>query len=226
MTSVYLLEKAPTFSSLALSGVNNLLSPGGSIYRRLGEGESLGEEWVRIDVEHYFDDPDDFDEPAEAAKTPFVDITSLPALNLLFFSERAKCCLTVSLGNRVEWLPVRLIADDDTQCYLMNVLQVIDCLDVDHSSIEWIGVRRKPTGRSIASRIQAYSFFEEKLKGSILFRLPERPFAHEIYVTEEFVNKVQECKLIGASFTQVWPPEDPEIERKKWLEKRARKGKP
>ena len=69
--------------------------------------------------------------------------------------------------------------------YVINVIEVVDCLDYDRSKI-----KRYPSFNRVMDVIQ-YVFVKSKLRDKIIFKLPE--FVNrKIYVTEEFKKAIEE----------------------------------
>ncbi|HOJ99514.1 MAG TPA: hypothetical protein PLW34_08140 [Termitinemataceae bacterium] len=52
-------------------------------------------------------------------------------------------------------------------------------------------------------RVIRYCFYPERLKGLTVFKLPELPLQN-VFVTDPFVQRVQEGKLVGFNFKLVW----------------------
>jgi hypothetical protein len=122
----------------------------------------------------------DHDYPGEGA----------PAWLVPIFSPRAAEGLREFLEPNGELLPV--IAPLGTY-YAYNVTRVIDALDIDASEITGFGRRQ----------INRYAFKAESIDGHALFKIPQQRV--EIYVTDAFVERVQELKLNGMWITKCWP---------------------
>ncbi len=71
--------------------------------------------------------------------------------------------------------------------------------------------------------MKRYAFHEARLEGLSIFKVPE--LLLPVFATDVFVRHVHESGLTGFYFRCVWPPPDPETERRKFLETRARKRK-
>ena len=102
------------------------------------------------------------------------------------------------LGNKVmseiEVLPIGL--QSDQKWYLLNVVNVIDCLDEGRSEIKYF-----PDGKKIL-RIIKYSFREELVRDSFLFKIPQM-VRTEVFATENFQALVDEHKLKGLDLRPV-----------------------
>ena len=88
------------------------------------------------------------------------------------------------------------INNNGTIFYVINVTDLIDCLDYDNSEI-----KRFPSSGRIM-RVIKYVFKNEKLKNVTIFKLPEFPKAIS-YVTEEFKNVVEENNIKGFKFKEL-----------------------
>lgn len=105
--------------------------------------------------------------------------------------------------------------------FFYNVTTVIDALDTSRSEIEYFTQSPKYPRPKRIHTVKRYEFFEAELKAATIFKVPQLWL--ELFVTDAFVQRVGESRLTGFDFHQVWPPPDPEIERRKFLEKRERK---
>ncbi len=91
-----------------------------------------------------------------------------------------------------ELLP--LATDDTVKLYALNAWAV-DALDESRSSL----MRFPSSGRIM--HIQKPVFFPEKVRDRLLFRLPGR--AMPTYVSEAFVERIQQAGLVGLDFDLV-----------------------
>lgn len=73
---------------------------------------------------------------------------------------------------------------------MLNVLDVVDCLDRANSIIVENSITKQ------ISSIEKYSFFEDKLDGKMIFKLPETSDL-EVYFTQGFKELVEAEKLKG-----------------------------
>lgn len=119
---------------------------------------------------------------------PVVDL-STPA-----FSERAVSALGDILKANGELLPVH---SHFGIYYAFNLTTVADVLDRTKSQITWM------RNGFIAIGIDRHEFMADKLSDLTIFRIPEKPFM--TFVTQRFVNRVQEYHLKGFCFQLVWP---------------------
>ncbi len=119
-----------------------------------------------------------------------------PCVNLSVpaFSQRAIHALHDLLTPNGELLP---IVSELGSYFAFNVTRVADVLDWTNSDIRW---NTKPI---LASRIERYEFFQEKVESLSIFRIPEIP--SNVYVTDIFVSRVHETGLQGFDFIKVWP---------------------
>jgi hypothetical protein len=121
---------------------------------------------------------------------PCVDMM-LPA-----FSERAINGLHDLLKPNGEILPLE--TRTDARYFIYNVVSVSDALDKDGSECEFW--RDPPT---TTTDIDFFSFDVSKIRNHAIFRLRELPMS--LFVTREFVEKVETLGLQGFDFTKVWP---------------------
>ncbi len=115
---------------------------------------------------------------------------------ILLFSEKAKRTLEDLLKNYVEFIPVK---SKNVNFYIVNTLCIEDAIDYKKAEL-----RMLDTGLIVG--IEKYSFIENKVCNIPMFKvlLNDRIYSTEIYVTSEFKNKVEEAKLEGFKFIEVW----------------------
>jgi hypothetical protein len=141
--------------------------------------------------------------------------------SFLVFTERARTSLNDMLEPNGEFLPLK--------CHMrtlvaFKVLRFIDALDLENSKIEWFPQLKKDAGKpKLIERIRQYCFHVEKLVDATIFRIPQLPL-HHVFVTDTFVRRVEEHKLTGFLFNQIWPPIGDADVRRKFLEKHRRKA--
>lgn len=75
--------------------------------------------------------------------------------------------------------------NQDDIFYVINVIEVVDCLDYDRSKI-----KRYLSFNRVMDVIQ-YVFVKSKLRDKVIFKLPEF-VSRKIYVTEEFKKAIEE----------------------------------
>ena len=80
--------------------------------------------------------------------------------------------------------------------YVINVTDVIDCLDYDKSEI-----KRFPSSGRVMEVIK-YSFHKDRLKNATIFKLPEF-VKTACYVTEEFKKATEENNIKGFKFEEL-----------------------
>jgi hypothetical protein len=119
-------------------------------------------------------------------------------------SERTVSVLEKYLEGRVQVLPV--IYNDNDKLFVLNVTNLIDCLDHERSEI-----RRLSSGR--VGSIDNYVFKYHLLNDAYIFKIPETPRSR-IFVNDTFKSAVEEAGLIGFVFIEVWES-DEEIVRER-----------
>lgn len=120
------------------------------------------------------------------------DFPSLVSYNKIpVFSERAWRALCPLIGERVEALS---LSHPQEPHYIINVLDVVDCLDVDRSKVTRNGV----TGR--VSRVWHYALKNEHLlAGKHIFWTPTES-GSDMMVDDEFCKCVEQHNLLGLKF--------------------------
>ena len=88
------------------------------------------------------------------------------------------------------------INNNGTIFYVINVTDIIDCLDYDNSEIKYFSSSNR------VMDIEKYVFHSEKLKKATIFKLPEFPKGIS-YATEEFKKVVEENNIIGFKFKEL-----------------------
>ncbi len=88
------------------------------------------------------------------------------------------------------------ILSQDEKIYVVNVTNMINCLDYDKSEIK----RFQSSGRVM--RVIKYAFKTDKLENEIIFKLPEFPKSIP-YVTEKFKKIVEKNDIKGFKFKEL-----------------------
>lgn len=110
------------------------------------------------------------------------------------FSKKAVDLLMPIMGSQVEVLPLSF---KTKQYFLVNVINILDCIDYDASEFE----RYEPNGRIMF--FHKYSFREDKLLKSNIFKTTDEPEGIP-FVTDAFVDFVKKSDLTGFKFELVW----------------------
>ncbi len=127
----------------------------------------------------------------KSRKRPLGDFSDVEPLNsLLVCNIRAKNILLPYLKEEVEVLPLHEKAPDYV---ILNIINVIDCLDVDACVFD------RALSDNRISRVETYAFHQEKLDDTFLFRIPQ-PAVQPIFGTARFRELVQRHHLTGAEF--------------------------
>jgi hypothetical protein len=126
---------------------------------------------------------------ARQGKLPRGEFPSLYGIEVIF-TERALKVLLPLIQNSVQVIPLQCEEDD---LYLIHVIDVLDCLDMEHSEIE-----RLSDGSIF--RILHYELKNlEALEGKGFFRMEGLPLE---FVTDDFRALVEENDLQGL----IWNP--------------------
>jgi hypothetical protein len=160
----------------------------------------------------------------EIPATIIADFVSCTSFYVPTYSERAVQILSPYLGESVEFLPLKC---DDGVFYASKVLSIMDnALNLEKSKIEWDLQTQKDKENNVPPRIQSikeYSFNEDVIKDLFIFIQKQKML--DIYVTQRFVDIVNEHGLTGGKFVQVYPPEDPNEIRRRAYEKAMKRRK-
>jgi len=100
-----------------------------------------------------------------------------------------------------ELLPVDCEFDQDYGRYhALNVLTVLDCLDLENSEYNTVP---DGEGGEIIMFIRKYALKKDVIEGIDLFKIRERKETF-IYVSQNFVDRVNEHGLTGFDFSLIW----------------------
>jgi hypothetical protein len=150
-----------------------------SVFNRLYEHRPLRAEWPRVEVQLDRSAPRDGDFPSLTLAAPV-------------FSEHALGILRPLLGAKTEILP---LICGSRNFYLINVLDVIDCLDHSRAVVDY-DEDRSP------HHVVSYAFHEDSLSGRHLFKVPESQDL-DVLISERFKETVEQSKLKGLLFKAV-----------------------
>ncbi|NLL06168.1 MAG: hypothetical protein GX270_10380 [Clostridiaceae bacterium] len=131
---------------------------------------------------------------ARSKKYPVGDLSSISSLHFTLNYKTIGIFENIFINN-VELLPIEYIEE----CYLMNVINIIDALDVDKSEF-----KRYDDGRIMFCT--KYVFKENVIGNNSIFKIPQFPTV-DVLVTEEFVRLVEENELKGFVFEELWDSE-------------------
>lgn len=102
------------------------------------------------------------------------------------------------IKGKVELLPLIYDLQD---VVLMNVLNIVDCINMNKSEI------RRFTDSDKIKAISKYVFIPERVQNQHIFKIAQRPHGR-IFVSDEFKNRVIESGLEGFKFIEVWDSEE------------------
>lgn len=108
-------------------------------------------------------------------------------------NQHALTMLAPLIGDAVEALPLAPNSDLGDNYFLLNVINVIDCLDLQRAQLE--------KARGIITNIRHYAFLESSLLGSHIFRIKGYEIGG-VFVSEKFKTLVEENHLTGL----MWHP--------------------
>ncbi len=98
------------------------------------------------------------------------------AESVAVFNYRALQVLEQLLGDSVQILP---LSHGNQEFYIINIIEIIDCLDEEHSEVRHYGP---------ASKIIKPVFKEQFVKGKHIFKIPQSPSA--IFVSDVIKQEV------------------------------------
>jgi hypothetical protein len=120
---------------------------------------------------------------------------------------RAHEVLKEILNETSELLP--FLPHEGEQFHRLNVLNIVDCLDLEKS--KW---REKPNG-SKSTQIEEYQFDPARIGGPTLFKLPKQAALLTVIgkhsVPQEFKTLVEREGLTGLKFEEIWSEGGPPI---------------
>jgi len=125
--------------------------------------------------------------PLEVVDGEICDVISYRP-GALIISKHAMEKMTPFIENEVEFLPIKLKGMGDY--YVLNVVNVIDCLDMSKSE-----VRYHADGKTVRT-IRDYKFYENMIDNVCLFKIPQSA-GSEILATEKFKCLMDELNIKG-----------------------------
>jgi uncharacterized protein DUF1629 len=123
-----------------------------------------------------------------------VDFPSLMGLGLAF-SERALEVLDPLVSQSIEALPLDCVNCGQDKFFVINVLDVVDCLDVPRCIYE-------EAHPGYFLWIDRYAFRPGSVEGHHIFKVPQQ-IVGSVLVSPEFKRRVEESGLVGAVFREV-----------------------
>lgn len=123
---------------------------------------------------------------------PIGDVFSVQ-ISSFILNEKSYRVLYPYIKNEVQIFKIK---SEDENLYVVNVTNIIDCLDYDKSEFK----RFTSSGRIM--EVTKYAFKERLLKNAFIFKLPE--FSNNLnYVTEDFKKVVEENNIKGFKFEEL-----------------------
>lgn len=123
---------------------------------------------------------------------PIGDVFSVE-ISSFILNEKSYKALYPYLRNHSQIFKIK---SDNKIFYVVNVIDIIDCLNYDKSELKYFS----SSGRVMD--VEKYVFKTEKLKNATIFKLPEFPKSIS-YVTEEFKKAVEENNIKGFKFKEL-----------------------
>lgn len=122
---------------------------------------------------------------------PIGDVFSVE-ISSFILNEKSYKALYPYLKNHSQIFKIK---SDNKIFYVVNVIDIIDCLNYDKSELKYFS-----SGRVMD--VEKYVFKTEKLKNATIFKLPEFPKSIS-YVTEEFKKAVEKNNIKGFKFKEL-----------------------
>ncbi|WHY79977.1 hypothetical protein QNH20_12890 [Neobacillus sp. WH10] len=118
------------------------------------------------------------------------------------FSERAVQVLGELLKGKVELLPLHTVKNE--RYYAGNVINVLDCIDADHSEV-------KRFSDGLIMEYTKYVFIKETVERENIFKIrvhdSKKILINKVFVSDLFRERVLESGLKGFDFIKVWDSE-------------------
>ncbi len=157
-------------------------------------GEPIAlETWQPFKVIRHYSRPDNMTKPLGDRAV----LNSL--LDPMVLSRRALNALLPHIGHLGQTLPIEF---DECEYQLFNVTNVVDALDIENAEVRYF----KDGG---FNRVILYAFKPEAVRDQLLFKIPQQPSGFA-FCTDRFVKIVQDAKLTGFGFEQLWNSETPQ----------------
>lgn len=146
------------------------------------EDKDLKKKWVPLALTIAFR----AENQAKLTDLLYVDAPAVPISYA--FSDRAVGSLNPYVKEDCIFLPLDL-RGTNAKYWLPWITRIVDCLDRTKAKLRVM---------SFATQIRTAAFFEERLEGRFMFRVPEDP--NKEFVTDAFVNLVRQHRLTGFEF--------------------------
>lgn len=147
-------------------------------------GSSLVSNWSTPIIEAYY------------KKRKIADVSDFSS-GAPLFNEKAVKMLNEFINENIELLPAYF---DNDKYYVVNIVNVIDALDYEMSEF-----KRFETGE--ISRCTKYHFKPQIVKEQHIFKILFKN-SIDIFVSDKFKKRVEEFKLKGFIFVEVWNSEE------------------
>jgi hypothetical protein len=111
-------------------------------------------------------------------------------------SQRALDLITPLVGDKVEALPLECVDRPERRYYLLNLIDLVDCLDLERSELYW---DKYENTSEFIRWVYRYAFKPGSTDGHHLFRIVQRPMG-SVLVSEEFKQLYEAHDLVGLDF--------------------------
>jgi hypothetical protein len=180
-----------TTETMVLTAVNSEESSGHPISTNF-KGQSKREEWWPIKIDTLY-------------RNKYTDFPHF-IIGQPMVSDKVKQILEPYIKDEVEFLP---IAHDEMDMYMVNVMNILDCVDWERSEVKWFE-------EEYFMGFNKLRFDFKKIPDHVyMFKIKETA-ATEVFVTETFRELIEHNHLQGLSFSVVYDSEftdDKELEQ-------------
>jgi hypothetical protein len=180
-----------TTETMVLTAVNSEESSGHPISTNF-KGQSKREEWWPIKIDTLY-------------RNKYTDFPHF-IIGQPMVSDKVKQILEPYKKDEVEFLP---IAHDEMDMYMVNVMNILDCVDWERSEVKWFE-------EEYFMGFNKLRFDFKKIPDHVyMFKIKETA-ATEVFVTETFRELIEHNHLQGLSFSVVYDSEftdDKELEQ-------------
>lgn len=118
------------------------------------------------------------------------------------FNQKTVKALQPVLEGKVEVLPlVHIGTPTPDHIFAINVVNLLDCLDYEKAKV------KIDKEYNVVTKVLQYAFQIEMVIDESIFKMPQHR-GTRIFVTEKFVQAVQENQITGLDFEEVWDSEE------------------
>jgi hypothetical protein len=117
-------------------------------------------------------------------------------MKMMSISQRALDLITPLVGDAFDALPLECVDRPERRYYVLSIIDLVDCLDVERSEIEWA---ERLSGKKFIDWGYRYAFKPGSTDGHHLFGVKDEPLAG-VLASQDFRRIVEENQLVGLDF--------------------------